>query len=160
MVVEITMGVALGALGAGIAMGVSAIGSGLGVGIAGSAGAGAIAEDPDKFGSALVLQALPQTQGIYGFLGAILIMIGTGILGEVIAVPTTVGIVLLGAGISVGLGGITAIGQGITAASAIGAAAKTPETFGKGMVLSVMSETFAVFGLLVAILLLVGTGMI
>lgn len=160
MVVEITMGVALAALGAGIAMGLAAIGSGIGVGIAGSAGAGAIAEDPDKFGSALVLQALPQTQGIYGFLGAILIMIGTGILGEVIAVPTEMGIVLLGAGISVGLGGITAIGQGITAASAIGAAAKTPETFGKGMVLSVMSETFAVFGLLVAILLLVGTGLI
>jgi V/A-type H+-transporting ATPase subunit K len=160
MVVEITMGVSLAALGAGIAMGVAAIGSGIGVGIAGSAGAGAIAEDPDKFGSALVLQALPQTQGIYGFLGAILIMIGTGILGGVVAVPTEVGIVLLGAGISVGLGGITAIGQGITAASAIGAAAKTPETFGKGMVLSVMSETFAVFGLLVAILLLVGTGLI
>ncbi len=160
MVVEITMGVSLAALGAGIAMGLSAIGSGIGVGIAGAAGAGAIAEDPDKFGSALVLQALPQTQGIYGFLGAILIMIGTGILGDVIAVPTEMGIVLLGAGISVGLGGITAIGQGITAASAIGAAAKTPETFGKGMVLSVMSETFAVFGLLVAILLLVGTGLI
>lgn len=160
MVVEITMGVSLAALGAGIAMGLSAIGSGIGVGIAGAAGAGAIAEDPDKFGSSLVLQALPQTQGIYGFLGAILIMIGTGILGEVIAVSVEVGIVLLGAGISVGLGGITAIGQGITAASAIGAAAKTPETFGKGMVLSVMSETFAVFGLLVAILLLVGTGLI
>lgn len=160
MVVEITMGVSLAALGAGIAMGLSAIGSGIGVGIAGAAGAGAIAEDPDKFGPSLVLQALPQTQGIYGFLGAILIMIGTGILGDVIAVPTEMGIVLLGAGISVGLGGITAIGQGITAASAIGAAAKTPETFGKGMVLSVMSETFAVFGLLVAILLLVGTGLI
>lgn len=160
MVVEITMGVSLAALGAGIAMGLSAIGSGIGVGIAGAAGAGVIAEDPDKFGPALVLQALPQTQGIYGFLGAILIMIGTGILGEVIAIPTEVGIVLLGAGISVGLAGITAIGQGITAASAIGAAAKTPETFGKGMVLSVMSETFAVFGLLVAILLLVGTGLI
>lgn len=158
--VEITMGVSLAALGAGIAMGLAAIGSGIGVGIAGSAGAGAIAEDPDKFGSALVLQALPQTQGIYGFLGAILIMIGTGILGDVVSVPTEVGLVLLGAGISVGLAGITAIGQGITAASSIGAAAKKPETFGKGMVLSVMSETFAVFGLLVAILLLVGTGLI
>ena len=82
MVVEITMGVSLAALGAGIAMGLAAIGSGIGVGIAGAAGAGAIAEDPDKFGPSLVLQALPQTQGIYGFLGAILIMIGTGILGD------------------------------------------------------------------------------
>ena len=78
---EFSLGVGLAALGAGIAMGIAAIGAGIGVGIAGAAGAGVIAEDPKKFGSVLVLQALPQTQGIYGFLGAILIMIGTGILG-------------------------------------------------------------------------------
>jgi F0F1-type ATP synthase membrane subunit c/vacuolar-type H+-ATPase subunit K len=38
----------------------------------------------------------------------------------------------------------------------MGAVAKRPETFGQGMVLSVMSETFAVFALLILILLLVG----
>ena len=78
---DVSTGVALAAVGAGISMGAAAIGAGIGVGIAGAAGAGAIAEDPNKFGTALVFQALPQTQGIYGFLGAVLIMIGTGILG-------------------------------------------------------------------------------
>lgn len=156
MAVDVTMGIALAALGAGLSMGISAIGSGVGVGIAGAAGAGALAEDPDKFGTALVFQALPQTQGIYGFLGAILIMLGTGILGGIMEVPMELGLVLLAAGLAVGLGGITAIGQGITASACIGTAAKNPDTFGQGMVLSVMSETFAVFALLIAILLLVG----
>ncbi len=153
---EFSLGVGLAALGAGIAMGISAIGAGIGVGIAGAAGAGVIAEDPKKFGSVLVLQALPQTQGIYGFLGAILIMIGTGILGTPIEVSTPLGLICLGAGVAVGLGGITAIGQGITAGACMGAVAKRPESFGQGMVLSVMSETFAVFSLLILILILVG----
>ncbi len=153
---DFSLGVGLAALGAGLSMGIAAIGAGIGVGIAGAAGAGVIAEDPKKFGSVLVLQALPQTQGIYGFLGAILIMIGTGILGEVVEVSTSLGLICLGAGVSTGLGGITAIGQGITAGACMGAVAKRPESFGQGMVLSVMSETFAVFALLILILILVG----
>ena len=154
---EFTLGTGLAALGAGLSMGIAAIGAGIGVGIAGAAGAGVIAEDPKKFGPVLVLQALPQTQGIYGFLGAILIMIGTGILGEVMEISTALGLICLGAGITTGLGGITAIGQGMTAGACMGAVAKRPGSFGQGMVLSVMSETFAVFSLLILILILVGT---
>jgi V/A-type H+-transporting ATPase subunit K len=155
--VQITLGVGLAALGAGLAMGVAAIGSGIGVGIAGASGAGVIAEDPKKFGSVLILQAFPQTQGIYGFVTAILILMGVGLLGgEIKPISMELGLVCLGAGLSSALGGITAIGQGITAAAGIGSVAKRPETLGQNMVLSIMSETFAVFALLIAILILVG----
>ncbi|MBW2221895.1 MAG: V-type ATP synthase subunit K, partial [Deltaproteobacteria bacterium] len=41
---ELSLGVGLAALGAGLSMGISAIGAGIGVGIAGAAGAGVIAE--------------------------------------------------------------------------------------------------------------------
>ena len=58
----------LAVLGAALAVGLGGIGSAKGVGIAGEAAAGLIAEDPDKFGQTLILQALPGTQGIYGFL--------------------------------------------------------------------------------------------
>lgn len=155
-------GVGLAAIGAGISMGVAAIGAGLGVGIAGAAGAGVISEDPKQFGPTLVYQALPQTQGIYGFLGAVLIMLGVGLLGGAAVADVTeeMGWICIGAGVAVGLGGLTAIGQGITAAASMGAAAKNPAVFGQGMVLTVMSETFAVFALLVAILILVGAGII
>jgi V/A-type H+-transporting ATPase subunit K len=155
-------GVGLAAIGAGFSMGMAAIGAGMGVGIAGALGAGVISEDPKQFGPTLVYQALPQTQGIYGFLAAVLILIGVGLLGGggVAEVTDTTGWICIGAGVATGLGGITAIGQGITAGACMGAAAKKPEIFGQGMVLTVMSETFAVFSLLTAILILVGAGII
>ncbi len=158
----ISEGVALATIGAGIAMGVSAIGAGLGVGIAGAAGAGVVSEDPKKFGPALVYQALPQTQGIYGFLAAVLILLGAGLLGGGAGVELTpeMGWLCIGAGIATGLGGLTAVGQGISAAAAMGAAAKRPEVFGQGMVFTVMAETFAVFSLLITILILVGAGLL
>ena len=80
MVLEIS-GIVFAMLGASLSMGLAAIGSGMGVYFAGSAGAGVLAEDPTKFGQALVYDVLPQTQGVYGLLGAILIMLGTGIMG-------------------------------------------------------------------------------
>ena len=71
----------LAVLGAALAVGLGGIGSAKGVGIAGEAAAGLIAEDPDKFGQTLILQALPGTQGIYGFLVGIMVMLNCGFLG-------------------------------------------------------------------------------
>ena len=157
--IQFTLGLGLAALGAGLAMGVSAIGSGIGVGIAGAAGAGVIAEDSKKFGPVLILQAFPQTQGIYGFVTAVLILMGVGLLGGTPKpLSMELGLICLGAGLSAALGGITAIGQGMTAGAAMGSVAKNPATLGQNMVLSVMSETFAVFALLIAILIMVGAG--
>jgi len=68
---DLSIGLALAVLGAAIAAAVAGIGSALGVGIAGQAAAGLVSEDPDKFGKVLLLEALPGTQGIYGFLGII-----------------------------------------------------------------------------------------
>jgi V/A-type H+-transporting ATPase subunit K len=158
---EFTLGAGLAALGAGLAMGIAAIGSGIGVGIAGAAGAGVIAEDSKKFGPVLILQAFPQTQGIYGFVTAILILLGVGFLppGSLKPISMELGLIALGAGLASALGGITAIGQGMTAGAAMGSVAKNPATLGQNAVLSVMSETFAVFALLIAILILVGSGL-
>ena len=155
---ELSAGVDLAIIGAAISMGLAAIASGIGVGLAGVAGAGVISEDPRKFGPVLVLQALPQTQGIYGFLGAVLILIGVGVLGgEVKEIPVGLGYAALGGGIVIGLSSFTAIAQGAISASGMGAVAKRPETFGQAVVLAVMAETFAIFGLLIAILIFVGT---
>ena len=74
------LGLALAVIGAAIAA-CAGVGSGIGVGIAGEAAAGVVAEDPNKFGQTLVLQALPGTQGIYGLLIAFLILQKIGMLG-------------------------------------------------------------------------------
>lgn len=153
-------GTVLVIIGAGLAVGLSAIGAGIGVGIAGAAAAGVTAVDKEKFGVSLVFQALPQTQGIYGLLIAILLLMSTGVLGGTAAdVPVSVGLAALGVGIAVGFSGLSAIGQGIAASSGVAVAGRESETVGKGLVFSVLPETQAIYGLLVAILLMAFTGM-
>jgi len=59
MVVEIGLGTALGAIGAGVAVGMACLGSGIGQGIAAAGSVGAVAEDPDMFARGLIFTALP-----------------------------------------------------------------------------------------------------
>src|SRR5690606_24780661 len=66
--IYVLLGVALAAILAGF-------GSILGVMIAGKASAGVLSEKPELFGKVFVLQALPGTQGMYGFIVAILLML-------------------------------------------------------------------------------------
>lgn len=154
-------GAALMALGAGISVGCCAVGAGIGVGMTGSAASGVIAERPDKFGMAIVFTAVPQTQGIYGLLIAILILQAGGFFsGSASEIPIPVGLVAIGAGIATGLAGFSAIGQGIAAASGIANASEKPEIFGKGIVFSSICETQAIYGLLISVLILSLTGVL
>ncbi|MGC9434587.1 MAG: V-type ATP synthase subunit K [Methanomicrobiales archaeon] len=154
------MGNVLVLVGAGLAVGLSAIGAGIGVGIAGAAAAGVTAVREERFGMALVFQALPQTQGIYGLLTAILLLIATGMLGGAgIEVPLAIGFAAVGCGLAVGMAGLSAIGQGIASAAGISAAEVDTSTIGRSMVFSVLPETQAIYGLLVAILIMAFTGM-
>ena len=153
-------GTYLTALGAGLAVGIAGMGAGIGVGIAGAAGAGTIAEKPDKFGKCLVFQALPQTQAIYGLLTAVLLLLFTGVIGGGSFVPMSVGIASVGVGLAVGIAGLSAIGQGIAASGSMAAYSEKEELFGRGMVFSVLPETQAIYGLLVGILIMVFTGLL
>ncbi|MFO8109741.1 MAG: V-type ATP synthase subunit K [Thermoplasmata archaeon] len=147
-------------IGAGLAVGIAGMGAGMGVGIVGAAGSGLISEDPDKFGKALVFQALPQTQAIYGLLIAILLLIFSGLLGGNKTLDLGLGLVGVGAGLAVGIAGLSSIGQGIAAASGVTTIAEDEGMFGKSMVFSVLPETQAIYGLLIAILLMVFSGML
>jgi|GEM_PF-4803 len=153
-------GTYLTAIGAGLAVGIAGMGAGIGVGITGAGGAGTVAEDPDKFGKCLVFQALPQTQAIYGLLVAVLLLLFTGVLGGDAYVPLPIGIVSIGVGLAVGIAGLSAVGQGIAASGSVAAYSEKEELFGKGMVFSVLPETQAIYGLLIAILLMVFTGLL
>ena len=77
----INLGLALAILGAALAVILAGCGSAKGVGLAGQAAAGLLSEDPSMFGKVLILQLLPGTQGLYGFLIAILVLVNVGVLG-------------------------------------------------------------------------------
>jgi V/A-type H+-transporting ATPase subunit K len=153
-----TIGLALAILGAALAVALAGIGSSWGVGIAGQAASGVISEDPEKFGKCLLLQALPGTQGIYGFLGAIMAIQKVGLLGGSVANLTPeVGWQVLFACLPVGLAGlISGVWQGKVSAAGMGVVAKKPQESGKPIILAAMVETYAVLGLLATILLING----
>jgi len=151
-------------LGAALAAGIAGAASAFGVGIAGAAAAGVVAEDERNFKNALILEGLPMTQSIYGLITLFLILMVSGILGGGFKFtdPTNMdnivkSAILLGAGLTVGLTGLSAIPQGIIASASIGAVAKNPKTFTQGIIFAAMAETMAIFGL-VGALIMIATG--
>ncbi len=155
---EITTGLALAVGGAAIAAALGGIGSSIGVGVAGQSGTGVISEKPELFGKILLLQALPGTQGIYGFLGALLILIQVGLIGGGAAeITLETGWQFFFAGIPVGVAGLfSGMYQGRVSASGLNAVAKDATNTGKAVIMSAMVETYAVLGLLVSVLLIFG----
>jgi V/A-type H+-transporting ATPase subunit K len=150
-------GILLAAAASVMAALVAGIGSMIGVGMAGQAGAGVISEEPEKFGSVLVLQLLPGTQGIYGLLIAFVIASKAGLLGAGSAVTISQGLQFLFAALPVAFGGlISAIWQARVAVSGIALVAKRGEESGKAIILTVMVETYAVLSLLISFLLVNG----
>ena len=149
-----SLGQALAILGAAIAA-LAGVGSALGVGVAGEAANGVVAEDPNKFGQTLVLQALPGTQGIYGLLVAFLILSKIGALsGSLAPLDTFQGLAVVAAGLPIGVVGIwSGWAQGKAAAAGIQLIAKRPSELAKGMIYAAMVETYAVLALLVSFLM-------
>lgn len=156
MVESLFSGEFLALAGAAIAA-LAGIGSAIGVGVAGEAAAGVVAEDPNKFGQVLLLQALPGTQGIYGLLIAFLVMVKVGLLGGdgMIELTMIQGAGIFAASLPIGLVGIySGIAQGKAAAAGIMLVGKKPSELAKGMLFAAMVETYAVLALLVSFLML------
>lgn len=160
-------GLTLGIIGLALTVLLCGVGSGLGLKSTASASAGVLGEDPKKFGKVVVLTLLPATQGLYGFLIALL---GAS------ALPTVAN--LTNAGITVDatnavlqaqitaqgwnviiaclpmmLGGmISAILQGRASASTIIAVGKNSET-SRAFLFPAMIEFYALLGMVVSIIM-------
>jgi len=148
----------LAIIGAALAAVLSGLGSAYGVLIAGRAAAGVVSEKPDLFGRLLVLQALPGTQGIYGFIVAIMVLVQVGLLGGTpAAVDTTRGWQIFAACMPIAIVGLlSAIFQAKMSVAAIHMTAKQPDASGKGMTMTVLVETYAILALLASILMVLG----
>ena len=118
----------------------------------GEVAAGLMAEEPEKFGKSLVLQLLPGTQGLYGF------VIGLMVLGRLNPqMSIAEGIYIFIACLPIAIAGYgSAIFQGRVAASGISLLAKNEEQSTKGIVYAVMVETYALLAFVVSIMLLSG----
>jgi V/A-type H+-transporting ATPase subunit K len=152
------LGLTLAILGGALACILGGIGSAIGVGLAGQASSGVMSEDPEKFGSLLLLVALPGTQGIYGFLSAFLVILKIGLItGTIPKLTVFIGWQILVACLPVAFAGlVSGIHQGKVCASGIYMVAKQPKDLMKPVIMAALVETYAVLGLLITILLLNG----
>ncbi len=153
-----TLGIAIAILGMALAVILAGIGSCIGVATTGQVGAGVVSEEPEKFGKVLLLEALPGTQGIYGFLGAVMALQKVGLLGGTVFELTTIqGWQIFFACLPIAITGlVSGILQGKVSAAGMGIVVKQPADSGKAIILSAMVETYAVIGLLATILLING----
>ena len=141
-------------LGIVLAVGFAGMGSALGVGKAGQAAAALLKEQPEKFAQALILQLLPGTQGLYGFVIGILIWlqltpempVATGLAYFFVALPIAI------------VGYFSAKHQGNVAVVGMQILAKRPEEFMKGAILAAMVETYAILAFVVSFLLTLRVG--
>ena len=142
-------------LGIAVAVIFSGMGSAKGVGLVGQASAGVITEDPDKFGQLLVLQALPGTQGIYGFLIGFIVMLNSGMLGGAVSLDLGLGTAVFAACLPVGIVGlVSGIHQGKVAAAGVSIVAKRPDQVAKAIVSAALVETYAILAFLISMLLI------
>lgn len=143
-------GIILAALGAALAVILSGIGSAKGVGSAGEAASAIVVDEPEKFGKTLVLQLLPGTQGLYGFVIGLIIYTKLNA-----AMPFQEGLFYLMAALPVGVVGLfSAIYQGRVAVAGLQILAKNEEQQAKGIIYAVMVETYAILSFVISIILL------
>ncbi len=145
---EIGLLLALG--GAALAVFLAGIGSAVGIGLAGQAADGVLSEQPDRFGSLFMLVVLPGTQGFYGFVAGLLVMLKVGVFSsEAVEVTTIQGWTLLLGCLPVAFAGlVSGIHQGKVSAAGVAVAAKHPGDFMKAVMMSALVETYALLGLL------------
>jgi len=143
-------GFVVGLFGLMICVLLCGVGSAIGLTRTGQAAAGVLGEDPKRYSKVLVLVVLPATQGIYGFVFAIVasasckfgIDLSTGFNLLLASLPLTI------------TGLLTPIFQSRSAAACINAVAKKESLSGKLILFPAMIETYAILSLVISLLLL------
>ncbi len=149
-------GMVFALLGVAAAVGLAGMGSSKGVGIASEAAAAVIADDPSKFGKLLVLQLLPGTQGLYGLIVGVMVLLNIGILGGEPVSDLTTGLSYFAACLPIAIAGFfSARSQGRVCATGVNLTAKRPEESSKAIVSASLIELYALLGFIVSFLIVI-----
>ncbi len=146
-------------LGAAFATIFAGIGSIKGVGMSTEAAMGVMREDSSKFGKMLVLVLLPGTQGLYGFIVTIMMLMNIGVLGGSFDMSLAKGLLYLAASLPIAVGGLlSGIAQGRAAVAGVSLMAKRPNEFAKALVSVTLVEIYALLAFLVSLLSVLNIG--
>ena len=138
-----TLPLFLAYIGMSMMLGLAGIGSAVGTVMAGNATVAAMKKNPSIFGSAMILSALPSTQGLYGFAAFFLNLGAVNKLGD--ALTLSQGLAVFAVGLAMGLVGlISAIKQAQIAANGIVEMSNGHNVFGNTLFLAVFPELYAI----------------
>ena len=138
-----TTAIILGYIGAAFMVGFSGVASAIGTAICGMTAVGAMKKDASKFGSYMILSALPGSQGLYGFVAYFMIQ-------SFLTADITM---LQGAGIFAGgivmalVATISSYYQSRVCASGIAAIGNGHDVMTRTLILGVFPELYAILGL-------------
>lgn len=111
--------------------------------MAGNASIAALKKNPDIFGRAMILSALPATQGLYGFAAFFLHLQALRALPG--APDLTQALAIFAVGLAMGIvGWISAVKQASVSISGIIEMSNGQNVFGKTMILAVFPELYAI----------------
>ena len=151
-------GQTLAFLGIFLAIAFCCLGSAKGIGMVGEAGAGLMTEDPSRFPQILILEIIPSTNGVYGFVAGMLVITKLNLFGgnEIVQLTVSQGALTLMACLPITvIGYLAAIFQARIAAGVVSVIAKRPGELGKGILIAVMVEFFTIIGLLISIMMII-----
>ncbi|MDE6201582.1 MAG: V-type ATP synthase subunit K [Clostridiales bacterium] len=148
-----TMGNVYAIIGAALAVIVSGIGSAIGVGRAGQASSALLSKQPEKFGTTMILQVMPSTQGLYGFVVAFMMLIKLNAFGDMAQLTDAQGWIMFAYCMPIAIVGlVSAIMQGNVAIGCINLVGKQENQIGHAIPMLVLVEIFAIFAFIVSIL--------
>ena len=138
--------------GAALAAGLCGIGASLGMATVQRASAGLVSEQPDKYTKTLVLQLIPATAALYGFVVAFLVLQNV-IMGNAKGYGLFEGAMILAGCLPIALVGlVSSIAQAKVCAAGVVMMGKKPELYGRAITMAIFIEFFALLGLIISIL--------
>ncbi|MDD4257758.1 MAG: V-type ATP synthase subunit K [Bacteroidales bacterium] len=138
-----TLPLLLAYIGLALMLGLSGIGSAIGTVLAGNATVSAMKKNPNIFGSAMILSALPSTQGLYGFAAFFLNLGAINNLNGILTLNQ--GLAVFAVGLAMGFVGlISAIKQAQIAANGVVEMSNGHNVFSNTLVLAVFPELYAI----------------
>ena len=151
-------GLSLALVGAGLAALMAGIGSAIGIGIAGRSATGVLSEKPERYGLMTILVVLPSTQGIYGFVIGLFVLLKLNMFaGGVEAITIAQGCQIFAACLPVAITCLTSSPfQAKVCSAGMHMIAKDEKLTGRVITMAALVETYALLGFLISFFMLGG----
>ena len=150
------MGDVLALLGAALAVIMTGAGAAIGMNWVQQVAAGVTTEEPEKFGKTMILQLIPSSAALYGFVVGFLVIANT-IMGGDAYYDLNGGLTVLLLCLPIAIVGFVAtLAQAKVCTAGVRMVGKKVELSGRALVMSVFIELFTLFALIVSVLGVLG----